>query len=109
MKRRKETYFTDFRGAFSGAHYSPSDDEWTFYTNHLGDHQIFYWNDGEKFIVTSDMNWMTDALKSAGIKYTLDMHAVKSLLTYGWVEGNGTIAVEVRKVLPGNFIRVKMK
>lgn len=107
MKRRKEIYFTDFRGAFSGAHYSPSDDEWTFYTNHLGDHQIFYWNDGEKFIVTSDMNWMTDALKSAGIKYTLDMHAVKSLLTYGWVEGNGTIAVEVRKVLPGNFIRIE--
>lgn len=107
MKSGREDYFVDFRGSFSGAHYSQKEDEWLFYTNHLGDHQVFYWNDNGKFIVTSDMNWLISSLKSAGIKYTLDIHSIKSVLTYGWVEGDGTIINEVRKLLPGHFIKIK--
>ncbi|MFG6380227.1 MAG: asparagine synthase C-terminal domain-containing protein [Lachnospiraceae bacterium] len=107
MKLQKKDYFMDFRGSFSGASYCLKDDEWIFYTNHLGDCQVFYWNQDDKFIVTSDMNWMVDALKSKGMVYTLNKKAAMSIMSYGWVEGDETIIAEVKKILPGHCIKIK--
>lgn len=107
MRTQKEDWFCDFRGTFSGGYYNIQEDEWTFYTNHLGDHPVFYWKQDDKFVVSSDLNWLVAALKSQSIVYTLNVNAVKSLMSYGWVEGDGTIIAEVCKLLPGNSMKIK--
>ncbi len=109
MSLDNECYFNDFRGTFSGAFYKKDKDEWLIYTNHLGDHQVFYWENGESFIVSSDLNWLVDALKQLNIEYSFNEEAFKSILSYGWVYGNMTMINEVKKLLPGTFLRINNK
>ncbi len=109
MRAQNEFYFNDFRGSFQGAYYDSNDDTWTFYTNHLGDRKIFYYCEDGKFIVSSDFNWITETLKNmkGGYKYNLDIDAVKSMLSYGWIYRDKTIISEVKKLKAGSFIKIK--
>lgn len=107
MKYKNKFYFEKFRGNFSGAYYNCNDDVWTFFTDHIGDHPVFYYCKNGKFIVSTDLNWLVEVLRAAHENISLDEYAFKSLLSYGWICQDKTIISEVKRLLPGSCITMK--
>lgn len=100
-------FFNRFRGSFSGAAYFKDEDEWVVYTNHIGDKTIFYHIQDERIIIGSQVNYLLDALKELGIPCTFDEKAASDILTFGYMEGENTYAKEIKRLLPGHYIRLK--
>lgn len=107
MKFENKFYFEKFRGNFSGACYNCNDDVWTFFTDHIGDHPVFYYCKNGKFIVSTDLNWLVEVLRAAHQNISLDEYAFRSLLSCGWICRDNTIISEVKRLLPGSCITIK--
>lgn len=99
-------FFSDFRGSFCGAVYDKITKEWIVYTNQVGDHPIFYYNCGEKFIVATQVNYILDTLKLNRKHITLDKKAVYDMLTFAFMEQNNTYAKEIKRLAAGSYIEI---
>lgn len=102
-----ETFFSEFRGSFSGLLYDKKADKWLIYTNHFGDKQIFYLLFEDRLIISSEMPWIVDYMKNNGIPYSLDEIGAYFLLTYGYMLEDYTIIKEIKKLIAGTYIKVE--
>lgn len=100
------TFFSIFRGYFTGALYDKITGKWMFYTNHTGDQPLFYYAWHGKFIVASQFNYIIDALRKNGLNYTLNERAAYNMLTYGYMPDRETFANEVTRLYPGTYIQI---
>lgn len=104
----RETFYKEFRGSFSGAIYYKADDEWIVYTNHIGDHAVFYFYDGNNFIAGSQVNYLLDVLREIGVQLTLEEKAVWNMLTFAFMEADETYAKEIRRLRGGTYLKIKV-
>ena len=102
-----ETFFAAFRGAFSGAVYDKEKDLWLLYTNHTGDKALFYSLNGSHFAAGSQVGYVLDACKELGWPLTLDEQAAYQMLTFGFMESDGTYASQIRRLLGGTYLRIE--
>ena len=102
-----EAFFAAFRGAFSGALYDKEKDLWLLYTNHTGDKAVFYTLCGSHFAAGSQVNYVLDACKELDWPLTLDEQAAYQMLTFGFMESDGTYAKEIRRLLGGTYLRIE--
>ena len=103
----KEPIFPNvLRGSFSGAIYSKEERKWTFYTNHTGTKPLFYYQNGDMWIVSSSICYIADNLKKNGIPYTLDTNSAYCLMSYGFMIGDDTLIKEVKRLKPGSIIAI---
>ena len=104
--REGEMFFSKFRGSFSGALYEKNTDEWLIWTNHFGDNAVFYYQSNGKYDIGSQVNYLLDSLKLSGISITFDEMSAYHMLTYGFMGDNRTYANEVKRLLPGHYIKI---
>ena len=102
-----ERFFAGFRGAFSGALFDKAKALWLVYTNHTGDKAVFYSLNGDHFAAGSQVNYVLDACRELGWPLTLDEQAAYQMLTFGFMESDGTYAREVRRLLGGTYLRIQ--
>lgn len=102
----KETFFAEFRGSFSGAVLYKEEKKWVVFTNHIGDKPLFYYKEGNEFIISSEIIYILDNLKKRKKFLTLNEEAVMDMLTFGFMEREITYAKEIRRLLPGHYIRI---
>ena len=102
-----EAFFAAFRGAFSGALYDKEKDLCLLYTNHTGDKAVFYTLCGSHFAAGSQVNYVLDACKELDWPLTLDEQAAYQMLTFGFMESDGTYAKEIRRLLGGTYLRIE--
>ena len=103
-KENGETFFSAFRGIFSGALYDKKQDKLIVFSDQIGQKFIFYWHDKESFIASSMLPSVYEELKSNNIKYTLSEEGAIQLLSYGYMLGNSTLSAEIKKIRPGCYI-----
>lgn len=106
-RKNGETFFTEFRGSFSGAFYDKALDQWLIFTNHTGDCPVFYTKLKEGFCAGSQVNYVIDGCRKAGIELTLDETAVYQMLTYGFMIDDATYAKEIRRLRGGTYLCCK--
>lgn len=105
MYREKgETFFSEFRGSFSGAFYDKVQDQWIVFTNHAGDHTVFYAELEHGFCAGSQANYVIDGCREAGVELTLDETAVYQMLTYAFMIDDATYAKEIRRLRGGTYL-----
>lgn len=102
-----ETFFSEFRGSFSGLLYDKQKDVWLIYTNHFGDKWVFYSALSDRIIIASELPWIVDYMKNNHISYTFDEFGAYCLLTYGYMLEDHTLIKEIKRLLPGHYLRVK--
>lgn len=101
----KETeYFDQFRGTFSGAHYNKKSERWIVYSDAFGTKPVYYYKNSDNWIVASEVQYITNALKSLGIQYTPNLDAAYDILSYGFMTTDNTLVSEVRKVPYGCYL-----
>jgi asparagine synthase (glutamine-hydrolysing) len=110
IKQLYLSYADDFilklRGDFSGFIYSKQADKWLVFTNPTGSKRLFYFENTHFFIFASDLKEISFLLTQLSIPFQLDMNAVYSLLTYGFMLQDLTIISEVKRLSPGSKINI---
>lgn len=76
------------------------------FTNQIGDKQIFYYHDNNRFIFGSEMNYLLSFFNKSNIDYSLDISAVYMLITYGFMLEDYTLLNEVKKLNAGEYIKL---
>lgn len=100
-----ECFFKAFRGSFSGAYYDVSDATWTIWTNHYGNSTIFYYASQGNVCVGSNY-WEVLRATKAQTKVSVDECAIISMLTYGGMNYDQTYTREIKRLLPGHYLRI---
>lgn len=108
MYREKgETFFQDFRGEFAGAFYDKKAAVWLIFTNHTGTNPVFYGELPGGFLAGSQVQYLLDGCREAGVELHFDESAAYQMLTYGFMATNATYAREIRRLRGGTYLRVE--
>lgn len=102
-----ETFFNEFRGSFSGIFIDKKNNKNLVYGDHIGSKLIFYYQKDNKTIIASDVNWILNTLKLNNLEYSLDEIGIYSLLTFGFMISEFTLFSEIKKLFPGNYLKVE--
>lgn len=102
-----ELFFKQLDGSHSGAIYYKKTKCWYIYTNILGDRAIFYYYNNGKYIIGSQLNYITDCMKALNIDRRSDIHGISCLLDYGFFLDDSTCIENVKRLYPGEYITIK--
>jgi asparagine synthase (glutamine-hydrolysing) len=100
------TYFQEFRGAFSGFHIQKNNEKTIIYGNQTGDAPVFYIYQNGLFCAASEMHTLVMLCENLGIELHLNELAANHLLSLGYIVENNTIAKEIKKLEPGEYLLV---
>lgn len=106
LKDDNTSFYNDFRGTFCGYFINKKSGEGVAFTNHTGDRPLFYFQDGDKYIISSNVKFILDFLKLLGKELTFNKSAVYCIVTWGNMIDNSTYANEIKRLLPGENILV---
>lgn len=100
-----KTFYNEFRGSFLGFVYDKKLDEWLFYTDHVGDKQIFYTclSDGG-WLIGTEMSYVVDTLRANNQPITLNKDAAYMAVTLGYVIEDNTLVKEISKLIAGHYL-----
>lgn len=99
-----ESFFSEFRGCFSGAVYVKAVDKWIVYTNQIGDAPVFYLNVNDKFVAGSQVSYILSFCREQGINLSFNESCAYQMLTYGYIATDETYANEIHRLTGGDFL-----
>lgn len=102
-----ERFFSYFRGNFCGFFKDKRTGKVLIFTNHTGDKTIFYYHKDNNIVFASEIKHILKFMKENNIKYTLDERGVYSILTYGYMYDNLTNIQEIKRLIPGCYIKIE--
>lgn len=107
-------FWKKLRGNFSGAIYDKKNKIWTVFTDQLGNHVVFYLENKDYTVFSSQLNYVTDWMHLNQIKINISDKWINDFLLYGYMLDTHTIIDGCKRVFPGCFIkydenRLKMK
>lgn len=100
-------FFKDFRGNFCGFFQDKIKNKTLIYTNQMGDKPIFYYLNENNIIFGSEIKHIIKCMQIKNMNYNLDEIGAYSLLTYGYMYDNNTLIKEIKRLLPGNYIKIE--
>ena len=99
-----EQFYNKFRGSFNGVIVDKESKKIISFTNQIGDRTVFYCENNENIIISSNFNYIVDLLKNNKCKYKLDENYVKYMLTFGFMLDETTCIENVKRLLPGYYL-----
>jgi asparagine synthase (glutamine-hydrolysing) len=106
IQNKNFDFFSLFRGPFTGCHFDSSSNSLYAYGNQTGDTAIYYYKLGEKLVVSSDFNLIFNFCKNNDICLTLNENAAINILTYGFLIEDNTVSGEIKRVKPGECLKI---
>lgn len=100
-------HFQKLRGVFCGYTYDKDKKETLIYTDHTSNKAVYYYADGDKWIVSNYVDFIVRVLRANGIPYHFNPTAAKYMLTYGYMLDDSTYVEEVHRLMPGCYGVIK--
>lgn len=104
-KSEGETFINSFRGSFCGAIYDKIKGQWFIFTDHIGSKYLYYSHASDGLYISSEIVSLYQILSQGPNGCSLDENSAYTLLTYGYMLGEQTLSKEIKKVLPGHYIK----
>lgn len=95
------------RGGFCGYLYDQKTKELLVYTDQIAVKPVYYYINGEKWMVSDCVEDMAEVLKQNGLACEFQPLAAQYMLTYGYMIDDTTFVRQIHRLLPGNYLRVK--
>lgn len=102
-----DVFFKNFRGSFSGLLYDKKKRKWLIFTDQIGSKHIYYTINNDNFLFTSEINDLYSCLKYNNLNFSLDEQSAYMLLSYGYMLVDNTLCTEIKKLLPGHYIKIE--
>jgi len=106
-KTNGEAFFNEFRGNFCGILYDIKNRLTIVYTDHIGSKQIFYSKIAKEYVFSSDMLYIAEFFKHNNISRNLCINGAYYLLTLGSMLEDATLFDDVKRLLPGHYIKIQ--
>lgn len=97
------SYLKKLRGAFCGYTYDRGQDKIVIYTDHVSNKALYYYADGDRWIVSNYVDFIVRVLRANNIEYHFNPTAAKYILTYGYMLDDSTYIEEIHRLLPGCY------
>lgn len=108
FEQNGDSFMKEFRGSFSGAIYEKSRDRWIVFIDQISTKPLYYYfGENDIFACGTQINYVTDTLKSNGIERTVDEHGLSCMLLYGNFMDECTGVSEVKRLFPGEYITIQ--
>lgn len=104
LEKYEEKFYSEFRGSFNGIIIDKEKGKIISFTNQIGERTVFYYENDENIIISSNFNYLVDLLKDNNMKYKLDENYVKYMLTFGFMLDDTTCIQNVKRLLPGHYL-----
>lgn len=102
-----ETFFSAFRGGFSGALYDKAKDKWIVFTNQIGDGYLFYYYHDGVFAAGSQFNYLIDFCREKQYPLSWDEGCAYQILTFGYAFDDTTFAAQIKRLRGGTYFVVE--
>ena len=106
-KKNGEKFFNLFRGNFCGFFKDKVNNKILIFTNHTGEKTIFYYYENNEIIFASEIKHIINFMKKHSMKYNIDERGIYSILTYGYMYDNLTNIKEIKRLLPGEYLKIQ--
>ena len=97
-------FIKELRGEFSGFILRKSDGNLFIFTNQTGSKRIFYFNNADIFIFSSNMSQISSVLKQLNYERKINSLAAYLILTCGFMLESNTYIENIFRLLPGNYL-----
>lgn len=94
------------RGGFCGYVYHKQDSALVAYTDQVASKALYYYVDGDRWMISGHIPYMTAVLKANGVLYHFNETAARYMLTYGYMLDDSTFVKEIHRLLPGQLVRI---
>lgn len=94
------------RGGFCGYIYDKDTCMATAYVDQVAVKALYYYADGGRWIISNHLEYMVKVLQSNAVAYDFNPQAAKYMLTYGYMIDDSTFVKQIRRVMPGCFVRL---
>ncbi len=94
------------RGGFCGYIFDKQTAGLTVYTDQVSVKAVYYYVNGNQWMVSNHIPYMTAVLKTNGIAYHFNETAAKYMLSYGYMLDDSTFVKEIHRLLPGELARI---
>lgn len=105
--RDPEVCLCTLRGGFCGYSYNKLIDELIVYTDQLSVKAIYYYVNGDQWIVSNNFSFIIEVLKANGCKYDFNDTAARYMLTYGYMLDDSTFANQIHRLMPGYYVSIR--
>lgn len=102
-----EEFFDEFRGSFSGIFIDKKNRLQLYFTSHVGEHPLYYFDSEDPTIVSSRVSPIVELLKLNKLSHTLSSEGAYCLLTHGYMLGEYTLVNTIKKVPAGSYLKIK--
>lgn len=106
-EKEGEQFFNIFRGNFCGFFRDKKSNKILIFTNHTGDKTIFYYHENNNIIFASEIKHILKCMQKNNLKYSIDKRGIYCMLTYAYMYDNLTLVQEIKRLLPGNYIKIQ--
>lgn len=104
-----DTFFNDFRGAFSGAVYDKNKERWIIFTDHIGNRLVLKYAVGSCVAFGSQLNYFSDWMKLNSIERKLCKEWENDFFSYAYMLDKYSVIDGVQRIFPGCFCELNLK
>lgn len=101
-----EKFAAMLRGSFCIIIHDKRNEKWLIYTNQIGDKIIYYHFNRDLFVISDNIIRLSKYIKEKNTSINQDSIGAYNLLTYGFQIGSQTLVAEIKRLLPGCYIKV---
>lgn len=103
-------FFWQLTGSFWGFALNKITGEVVLFADSIGSKQVFFVHENDRFVVGTNSFELTDYLKKHSVlRPTLNEQAAYFIMAYGYVIEDVTIIEEIKRLMPGYYLRLKDK
>lgn len=95
------------RGGFCGYIYDKSTGAVTAYVDQVSVKALYYYVDGDKWLISNCLEYMIKVLQSNRAAYDFNTKAAEYMLTYGYMIDDSTFVKQIHRIMPGKFVRIE--
>ena len=100
----KENFIKQLKGDFSIFIFDKKVEKWLIFTNQTGSKRIYYFENSDYFIFSSELKEISFLLSNLKIEKNLNTAAAYMLLTCGFMLEDNTIIDDVKRLTAGNYL-----
>ena len=95
------------RGGFCGYLFDKQNEMLIAYTDQIAVKALYYYADGEKWMLSDHLDYMVKVLKANHIPFDFNPVAAQYMLTYAYMIDDSTFIRQIHRLLPGKYLSVK--
>lgn len=105
-KGKIEQILPKLRGAFCGFQYDSAKKEFSVFTDHVANRAVYYYVKNEVVLLSNNMNEIARVLRENHAQIELNENAANYMLTYGFMMDDSTFIRNVKRVMPGQYVKI---